>query len=230
MIAQHNTDYTNAGNAFDTTNGLPQMQTQIQGMKNTITGLQKTLSDLPQNVTARDKGTLTNAAQLSRQTTAEGIPITKNINDTTLALNPLETNYTNLETDKTNQLALLRDNQAREESGFTTDNQIKLNALLDKLTTQKTLDATETAQANAMALQASQYHADTSAKNTADVTSSAISDIQGGLKQWVGANKPSFWTEQTLIPKIQAAYPELSLSTIKNLVYTQRKNPEYGGE
>jgi hypothetical protein len=54
-------------------------------------------------------------------------------------------------------MAMLSDQQAREMTGYTTNNQNTLNALLDKLNSQRTLDATEVAQANALATQAKNF-------------------------------------------------------------------------
>lgn len=153
MISGHNQEYTDTGNTFDTQNGIPQLQKNIQGYKDQITSLQGTLNQLSANVTARAKGSLTNNAQVSRSITAEATPLQTNLNAAGIALAPMESSYATLETNKTNQLALLRDNQAREETGYTTSNQATLTALLDKLTTQRTLDAKEIDQANALALQ-----------------------------------------------------------------------------
>jgi hypothetical protein len=247
------TDLTNQQNAteastlndLNTKYNVSGLQNQITGFQNQILGLQKTLSDLPQNVIARDKGTLTNAAQLSRQTTAEGIPIQKNINDAGIAEAPLNTALTSANSAITQQMSLLNDQQARELSGYTTANQATLNGLLDKLTAQRTLDATDAANANALAMQENQYDLElrnanatattkasstttmTAAQATADARSTLASlanqyknmswgDLQAAAKK---AGFDPVYTRDYVYQQALQDYPQLSQSAIHSMVY-----------
>jgi hypothetical protein len=158
LMDQQSADETNTLNSLNTQYDIPGLTSQIQGYKTQILGLQNTLNNLAGNVATRDKGTLTNQAQLDRQVTAEGAPIQKNLTGLGLAEAPLETNLTTAQTNITQQMQMLADKQARDASGYTTANQALLNGLLDKLNAQRTLDATSLKQANDLALQEQQYN------------------------------------------------------------------------
>ena len=153
LISSQNAAQTQTKANLNTQYGIPDLTNQIQGYKDTIRGIQTKLATLPADVAARDKGTLTNQAQLNRQTTAEAAPMQTNMSLAGIAEAPLNERLTSAQNDITQQMAMLSDQQARELTGYTTNNQNTLNALLDKLQNQRTLDATEAAQANALAVQ-----------------------------------------------------------------------------
>jgi hypothetical protein len=153
LISSQNAAQTQTKADLNTQYGIPDLTNQIQGYKDTIRGIQTKLATLPTDVASRDKGTLTNQAMLNRQTTAEAAPMQTNMSLAGIAEAPLNDRLTSAQNDITQQMAMLSDQQAREMTGYTTNNQNTLNAILDKLNNQRTLDATEAAQANALAVQ-----------------------------------------------------------------------------
>ena len=167
-------------NNLQTQYNVPGLQSQITGFQNAVTSGQAALNKLPTDVAARDKGTLTNQAQLDRQTTAEGIPIQQQINAAGIAEAPLQNSLTAANNNITQQMTLLNDKFAREATGYTTANQATLNALLDKLNNQRTLDAAEMDQANKLALQNASYNQQLAIANATNQSNITAANIMAG--------------------------------------------------
>jgi hypothetical protein len=167
-------------NNLQTQYNVPGLQSQITGFQNAVTSGQAALNKLPTDVAARDKGTLTDQAQLDRQTTAEGIPIQQQINAAGIAEAPLQNSLTAANNNITQQMTLLNDKFAREATGYTTANQATLNALLDKLNNQRTLDAAEMDQANKLALQNASYNQQLAIANATNQSNITAANIMAG--------------------------------------------------
>lgn len=161
-FSQGMTDLTNGQNnqvtatraTFDPT--IKSLQDQIATFDTQIQGIKGTLNNLPANVVARGNG-MGSDAQLSRQTTAEAAPLQTNLANLGLAESPLASSLSTTQGNETSALSALNDKFARETTGYTTTAQATLNGLLDKLTNDRTLNATEMQQTYDLAKLDKQY-------------------------------------------------------------------------
>lgn len=72
----------------------------------------------------------------------------------------------------------------------------------------------------------------TASEKKASVYLDLEADIKDNLSQWNSSGKPAFWTENVLIPELEANYIKQGMTSanIRKLVYSIRKNAAYGGE
>jgi len=157
------------------------------------------------------------------------------------------------------QIDSLSDRFAREITGWTQSKTTEFNAILHKITRQEQLDDAAVARANQLADEEKQWERTkeqlaieqayslqstaaskkgggsskaTAAENKKSNMSDLTADIEDNLRNWVAQNKPAWFVEKTLLPELYRNYLPLGITKaqIDQLVYSTRRQSEYGGE
>lgn len=155
--------------------GIPGLTGTVQGYKDQINQVQQLLGNLTPDIGQRTKGTFTTEAQQRRQIAAEGDPLRMQLANLGYGMAPaaglLSTAQGNLGTllglsaqEQAKQLKPLEtelgaygDRFAREITGFTTERQNTLTALLDKLDRERTLSDRDWAAAQELAAEEREF-------------------------------------------------------------------------
>jgi len=227
-------------NEAGATLGLPEVRTRVSSLRKSVLDTENLLNSVEGSVKGRTSGSLVTEAQRQRLTNMEREPIYNEYKGLAGNLDNESANLSDLTSQATTLTELGMKGQDQQGESY----QTKITSKKDALTRAKAEEADRIAreqadrdyqiklreQAESEANSATSRSTASTKKSEADIVSEATSDIQAGLSQWVSLNKPSWWTEETLIPRIQQVYPELSLEKIKDIVYTQRRSKQYGGE
>lgn len=131
--------------------GIPGLSEAAQGFKNEIYKVKDRLDRLGEDVTARTSGTLTTEAQRNRLQTAEAEPLQTNLSRLGTGLAPISDMLSSATQSVSTQMGLQTDQQerelepvklrinaisdkfAREITGFTSNRELELTGVLDKL-------------------------------------------------------------------------------------------------
>jgi len=140
--------------SFDPT--IKNLQDQLNTYNDQITKIRGTLNTLPTDVLARGNG-MGSTAQINRQVAAESAPLNQNLSALGIAAAPVSTALSTAQTNQNNAITALQEKFAREQTGYTAGMQAQLNALLDKLNSQRTLNAADMQQAYDLAKIDAQY-------------------------------------------------------------------------
>lgn len=155
--------------------GINDLSKVVQGYKDQILTVQQLLGNLTGDVTTRNKGTFTNDAQANRQIAAEGAPLRDSLSNLGYAMAPAAQALSgaqgtagtllNLTVQQQSKdlhplelrIASLGDKFSREITGFTSQKQDTLNALMDKIQRNRQLSDMEWQNAQDLAKQETDF-------------------------------------------------------------------------
>lgn len=218
--------------------GVSGAQDTVTGLRTSIDNTTKLLEKVAPSVMGRTQNSLVTNAQATRQIANEQAPISKNLTTLGSQYNEAGQNLSNLQGQASQQAQLgyqsQQDKQSYLQNLYNTMYGKEQNAataarqLAQDAENKRQYEATQAenqrqfnvAQANSRAKDASS----TSAQSKLDATSSLRQDILDNVKD-IGTNiqnKPPFWTEKVLIPRLIKEYPEFSTQEIIDDVYRLR--------
>jgi len=219
-------DPTAAQTQADTTYDVGGNKTRLSALQGLVGNLQSSVEAVDPSVTGRTSGTFTTEGQRSALVSKERAPILSDLGKQQTAASGAQSALTNSQT--------LASGMA---SALLSGDKAKYQQLLDTYNASTAQDKEAQAKAEAdRAYQENQRQFNISAAQSAASKSTSSSDKKVSAIQSLNSdilsnvsdfrNKPSGWTEKTLIPQLVAAYPELTLKQITDNVYNLRKQYE----
>lgn len=201
--------------------GVQQQQQQVSGLRQAIQNTTGVLNQVAPSIMGRTANSLVTAAQANRQIQNEEAPLNTQRNQE----NQDYTNAnSNLQDDLTQASNLANANlnaQGQQES--------YLQGIYNDLYTQEQNAAQlaeQEREANLQASSASSGGSLSAAQQKADAQTAFNGDLVNAFANF-GA-RPTRYTENTIIPTLAAAYPEIDAATIAKDVYAYRKAIGYG--
>lgn len=240
------TSPVDAYNAAVTSLGIPDVRTNVTALRTNIANTQALLNALPDSVSGRTSGSLVTDAQRSRILGMESAPLTTTLNQQSSDYNTESANLNDLTGQAQNQASLVDEGQKNIESALSTRYQGIQSAEATKAA-QDAADRAYQLQVQQIQTQQAQFAAQMAASSKSfaeqqrefnvSQAASAKTAAQPSIQQSASSDaanllngimaRPAQYTEKTIIPQLQAAYPELSDAQIKSIVYSNRK-AQYG--
>ena len=212
--------------------GVNQAQQQVTGLQGAIANTTNLLQQVAPTVMGNAENSLVTQSQANQQISNASAPLNTQLTNQTNSYNQANSNYTNLEGQAQNLANANLSAQQGQESylqsiynDLYTQEQNAQQAATQQQQYEQSLQETEAnnAAVNANAAEANKISEENaSAPTPAEQLQSDVSTMFSSAGGYNSADKSNFYTEKTIIPKLESLYPDLSAAQVKQEVYAYR--------